>query len=230
MFQLAVAPRNRYQAPRYLLYRLSADSAEGWARIPPIALLTDMYGDEVLRGEAKIRVAYDDEYLYLRAEIPESALTIMPELAPDDGLFWRQDHIEFRVQPDPTDPARQLQFLFVPDGRFFDSLGLWQRVDNPARPSCSGKIAADGWGIRCRIPLATCEIAALTPGIVLRALVAHSRWANSGLDAACSSAVEIGFQQAERFTDFVVAEERPVRLAGIAFPSSSLQVGENTAG
>ncbi len=229
MFHPAVAVRNRYQAPRYLLYRLSADNAEGWAAIPPIALLTDMYGDEVSRRGEQIRFAYDEEFLYLRAEIPESALTIMPELSPDDGLFWRQDHLEFRLQPDPADPARQMQFLFVPDGRFFDSLGLWKRLDDPARPRCCGQIAADRWSIHCRIPLATLDISALTPGMLLRALAVHSRWANIGLEAACSSAVEIGFQQAERFTDFVVAEERPLRLTGIAFPSPTLQVGKNTA-
>ncbi len=188
-----------------------------------------MYGDEVLRREAKIRIAYDEEYLYLQAEIPEKALTIQPELAPDDIAFWRQDHIEFRIQPDPADSARQYQFIFVPDGRFFDSQGLWQRRDDPARPVCQGQIAADRWSIHCRIPLAACSLPALAPGMVIRALAAHSRWANGSLDAACSSAAEIGFQQAERFTELVVAEEHPVRLASIAFPATSLQLGNNIA-
>ncbi len=211
--------------PQYVLYRLPADSADGWSGVPPVAALTDMRGARIAAGCAAIRLACADDSLLLCAtgtDVPFSR----PELPPDSPEFWRQDHIEFRFLPDPTDPERQVQFIVAPDGRFWDNQGWWKTPEAHGI-ACRAEITAAGWTVVLRLPVAAVtarsrgasagsntgvQPSGVTPAAnsgAFRGIVAHTRWHGDAPDYACSAPTELGFPHAARFGEFCLADSAP---------------------
>ncbi len=186
--------RNGYLPPIYPVLRSVEPIA--WHTIPPVALLTDLQGEEVVASPPRIAVCYTADALCLRAECPQPAATLLPDIAPDAPTFWRQDHIEFRLlRPDRA----QLQFIFTPHGRFFDSMGLFGQDS----VQTTGQSRADGWELTARIPFDVLGLPVPQPGHSLAGQVAYMRWEGSRHRITAFAATELGFNQEERFGTLV---------------------------
>jgi len=198
--------------PRIIVAPLARDTAAGWAAVPPVPVLVEPAGAKVC-ARATIRLAHDACRLWLDACVTDSAVTRKPELAPDSPRFWTQDHVELRFLLDPRHDLDQVQFIAVPGGRFWDNRGLWKQ---PGVVNCKDRRMAGGWAVRLGIPFEVLGVQPPSPGSTWRGLVAHTRWADGVPDIVCSSAVELGFSQADRFGEFCFTRETfAVQLAQV---------------
>ncbi len=195
-----VDPRNGFLPPRARVTRLIRDTTAAWAAVPPVPALTDPSGEAILIGRAAIRLAYDQDRLYVRARIRERQPVIRPEWGPGSNHFWEQDHVEIRFLRDPRHDLDQLQFIITLDGRVWDNQGLWKKGE---LLRCDGHRNSDGWLVQLAVPFAAAGLPLPVSGDIWRGIVAHTRWGSGRLDMACSSATELGFSQAERFGEWV---------------------------
>lgn len=216
-----VGPRHAFRPPRYPVHRLDAAAADPWASIPPLPLLTDLFGEEIPWRRTQLQLAWDDAALHVRARCQEERLTLRPDAAPDGADFWRQDHVELRLLPDPAAPLRQLQFIVAADGRTFDSAGLWRR---PGTVCATGTSSPDGWAVEARIPWPAAGMPSPREGALLRGLFARLRWGDGWPEISCCTPAQLGFPQAERFAEFALAGPAPVELwpERLAFGSGPL--------
>ncbi len=113
-----IDPRHAFLPPVYCVHRLTSDDEAGWRRVPPVPLLSDLFGEETPLRRAEIKLAFADHRLLLRAVVVDDAVTCHPERDVGDTDFWRQDHIELRVLPNPERDMDTCQFLFTAGGRF----------------------------------------------------------------------------------------------------------------
>jgi hypothetical protein len=204
-----VAPRCGFLPPRFHITPLPAETAAAWAPVPPLVPLTNLTGTAVPERSVTLRLAYDAGALYLRAEGRDPGLTRKPELAADDPRFWTQDHVEWRVQ---LAAGAHLQVILTPDGRCWDNRGA---REIPGALLCRGSVDGDAWSVEARLACSALGLPALEPGMTLRGLVAHTRWASGTAAIVCCTAAELGFGQAERFAEFVLdaAAAGPVMTA-----------------
>ncbi len=215
---------NRFLPPRYTVRQLACDTDAAWQAIAPLPLLTDLHGEEIPPRDLAVRVAWDAERLHLRVECRDEHVTLAPAEPPDGPQFWRQDHIELRLLPDPRREQEQIQIILAPDGRVFDGLGLWKSGAIRA----AGEVIAGGWRASLSVRFADLGLAAPAAGDVLRGLIAHMRWAQGRMDAAATSAAELGFAQADRFAEFTLASgPAAVELAALTFDGVRLVRGRN---
>jgi hypothetical protein len=169
----------------------------------PVLLLGNPTGTGAVRRETRFWLARDDEHFILHAEGRETSLTLRPELQPDDPMFWTQDHIELRLLPAS---GEHVQIIIALNGRCWDNRGLYKQDD---RLTCRGEVRDENWTLDLRLNCAALGLAVLPPGMVLRGLVAHVRWADGRPDIACCTAMELGFSQHERLAEFVLDETSP---------------------
>ncbi len=210
---LDVDPRNRYLPPRYFVPKIFVDTDKTWAKIAPVAILTDAHGEENPQRTSRIQLAYDDTNLYLRARCEDAAPKVT-NASPANKDFWRQDHIEFRLALNTADQYDQTQFIIAPDGQVFSSKGIDK---TPDALRGRGRVDIRGWEIEFRVAWASMGIAAPAWGTAIRGLAAHVKWNGVNPDFGCISAVELGFLQAERFAEFVFGGEiAAVQLRSLA--------------
>lgn len=222
---LDVDPRNNYLPPRYFVPKIFVDTDKTWAKIAPVAMLTDEHGEENPQRTSRIQMAYDDTYLYLHAHC-EDASPKITNAAPASKDFWRQDHIEFRLATNTTDQYDQSQFIIAPDGQVFSNKGL-DKIADALR--ARGWSDIRGWEVEFRISWASMGVAAPAWGSAIRGLVAHVKWNGTNPDFGCISAVELGFLQAERYAEFVFGGEiAAVQLRSLAAGQRSLPRGTST--
>ncbi len=205
--------RNRFLPPRVMVYQLEDASPGGWSRMPRIPLLQDTDGDQPAVDRADLRLAWTGEGLHVRAEVRDAAPVIRPDERPDSASFWKQDHIELRVRPDAAAELEQVQFLLAASGRY-----LAAGSPCPERVRLETVMRADGWTLEATVPFPALGVAVPAEGTVLRGLVAVLRWAHGYPEIACCSACELGFAQAERHAELVLAgaASPPVRLDRVA--------------
>lgn len=222
--QHAVDTRNGFLPPRYVITHLQSE--DSWATIPPVPLLVDIHGEEIPPRASCIQLAYDAQYLYLRAHCVESSPVVKSELPLDSAQFWTQDHIELRLLTDPARPLEQIHFIIAADGRCWDNQGFWKRGDSV---HSADKVYPAGWAVSFRVPFAALRLPTPTPGTVLRGITAHLRWAAGWPDIAGISATELGFSQAERFAEFVFASPTSpnIFLQRLLLPAGKLALGSN---
>jgi hypothetical protein len=174
-----------------------------WDKRAPIFLLGNRDGTAPTSRELKIWLAHDRGRLLLHAQGRDAELTCHSERLPDDPRFWMQDHVEFRLE---MVSGEQLQIIVTPDGRYWDSQGVRARA---GLLTCAGAIHEDRWSVDLALSCAALGLPTLSPGMVLRGIVAHVRWAGGLPDIVCCSATVLGFQQAERFAEFVIGDHVP---------------------
>jgi hypothetical protein len=174
-----------------------------WDKRAPIFLLGNRDGTAPTSREVKIWLAHDGGRLLLHAQGRDAELTCHSERLPDDPHFWMQDHVEFRLE---RVSGEQLQIIVTPDGRYWDSQGVRARS---GLLTCAGAIHEDRWSVDLALSCATLGLPTLSPGMVLRGIVAHVRWAGGSPDIVCCSATVLGFQQAERFAEFIIGDHVP---------------------
>jgi hypothetical protein len=209
-----VDQRNGFLPPRAIVARLRHDTPAGWASVPPVPGLTDLAG-EALSDRAVIRLAYDDERLYLDAVVQERKPVIHPEWGPGTKHFWEQDHIELRFLRDPRHDLDQIQFIVSADGRAWDNRGIGER--NPGAIRCSGRRTGRGWSVRLSCAFSDLGLPTPAAGSTWRGIVGHTRWGGGGLDIVCSGATELGFPQADRFGEWIFAgHPDPVFLESVS--------------
>lgn len=198
--QLEYEVRNDFLPPRTFIRRLASDDKAGWRSVPPVPLLTDMQGEQAPAWAARIRLAYDDRHLYLRATADAPDAVVKPGVPPESGEFWTQDHVELRLLPDPGDVHNQVQFIIAPDGRVSDSLGLFRQGGIIA---AGGQYGPEGWSVSVRIPFDSLGLPAPKPGDAIRGIVGHTRWAKGYYEIACVSPVVLGYTHANRMAELV---------------------------
>ncbi len=214
-----VEVRNGFLPPEIPVYRAPI---QGAALLPPVPVLTDLRGEEIPDGERTIRVGYTETGFVIRAGIAESAIVTAPEREPDDPMFWRQDHIEFRVLPDPTRDLDQVQVVLAASGKVL--------VNGPN--SCADgalsqvEVTDEGWTLEAHVPFSCLGLGTPQPGDRILGLVAHCRWGSGTFEPACCTAAQLGFPHAERFAQFVIsADIGPISLGTIAWPVGPLPAG-----
>jgi hypothetical protein len=194
-----VEPRDGFLPPRYLVLPAAVGEA------PPAIPLTDLAG-ETPDDQATLGLAWSPEGLELTVRLHQPPGVVRGTAAPEGADFWTQDHVELRW----LRPGGQVtQFMFAPGGRWWDSLGLWQRPD--ALPGAWWQ-DAQGWGGRVRLPWALLGQPAPAPGTVWRGLLAQVRWAGEAPRLVASTAAELGFSQWERLGEWRFVTAPPVRL------------------
>ncbi|HUU22164.1 MAG TPA: hypothetical protein VM389_06470, partial [Phycisphaerae bacterium] len=223
-----IDPRNHFLPPRYHVRRLGEDTDASWETIPPVAVLCDAQGEEIRPHSARIRLAWDDAHLYLRAACEETRFTADPARCADFARFWEQDHVELRFTPDPARPLKQIQFIIIPDGRFWDNQGLWKQDGAVA---LDGEVTDSGWCLSVRIPFAAMGLPVPKVGAVLQGFVANCRWADRWPDISGISPAELGFAQADRHAELVFdgPDTGAVLLDRIEFDRRILRCGPNAA-
>lgn len=222
-FANAIDPRCGFLRPRIIV---PAWLAAGWEAVPPIALLADEHGETVV-DDVDLRIAYDGERFYCRAmwEDPEPMVDAARE--PGTSTFWRQDHVDVRLTPDPERPGASIGMLFTLGGRWFDDLGLW-------RGGSAVKLDARSEGsrhcIEASVPWAELSLEPPGRGGQLHGLVSHVRFKNGGPMIGSISPADLGFNQRQRFAALAFGGERSaVELRGIRFEQPALRVGPNRA-
>lgn len=210
--------RNGFLPPEIPVHRMPSKAAE----LPPVPVLTDLRGEEIPEGERSIRVGCTETGFVIHASIAESAIVVAPECEPDDPKFWRQDHIEFRVLPDPMRDLDQSQVILAASGKVL--------VSGPN--TCSDGVLSqvemtdEGWRLEAHVPFSCAGLRTPQPGDRIFGLVAHVRWGDGVLDPACCTAAQLGFPHAERFAQFVIAADvGPISLGTIAWPVGPLPSG-----
>lgn len=191
----AVDPRHGFLPPRYDVGRWRGR----WDEVPAVPLLTDPFGEHVRQPGARIQLAFEPGALRVRAVVPETRVTVRPELPLEPSQFWRQDHLELRLED------RQIQI--APDGR-------------SPQTRARGRVTRTGWSIEARVP-----VSGLRAGRVLRGLVALVRWADGYPEIAVSTPAVLGFGQVERHGEFrLVGRVGPTRFDPATFrPDPPLQ-------
>jgi hypothetical protein len=185
-----VAPRLGFQPPRIFLVPHGGPA--------PVVPMIDLAGTALSVRPVVVHLSYDEKTLYLHAEGDDPTITCKPALAPDDPQFWTQDHVEWRLlRADGT----HLQLIAALDGRCWDSQGMWH---DPAILTCRSHIAGTHWTLDVQVSAFALGLPALAPGCVLHGLVAQTRWGSGYADIVCCTAAELGFQQQERFAEFVL--------------------------
>ncbi len=217
-------PRHDWLPPRYPVKWQPHCRANWWKTVAPLPIFTDVFSEEVSRRKIDVRLAIDDDALWLRAVVSDRTPTMTPDITPDDGRFWRQDHIEFRFLPQPWDPDHQVQFILTPHGKFYDSLGLWQK-DTGIRVSAAFKRGR--WHVHVCLPFADLGVRPWRPGMTFKGVLAHVRWADDHPDIAAITTTSLGFAQAEQFAEFPITLENNILLERVEFPAGPLEMGTN---
>jgi hypothetical protein len=222
-----IEPRNGFLPPCYAVGALAAGGDDvAWSRVPPLPVLTDLYGEEVPLPGVTIKLAHDARFLHLHADVPETKLVARDDLSPDSPEFWRQDHIELRVAAGRADPKRAVQFILASSGSVWDSAGAWRR---PGLIEARSQRTASGWRAWLRVDRNVLGHAGEPLADELFGLVAHLRWADGFADIAVSTPAELGFAQHDRWGRFSLVADRAAvprfSLQGVVPPSQSLQAG-----
>lgn len=205
----AVEPRCGFLPPCYFIpargQGLQADWPTGGAIVP----LLDLAGERPAAGDTRIELSYDSHAIHLLAQGRDAALTLRPELPPDDPRFWTQDHVEFRLL---TRAGEHLQVIAALDGRCWCS----REANIPGGgPVCRATLQDGAWRLDLALPATALGYAELREGMVLEGIVACTRWRGERADIACCSATELGFSQRERFARFVLrAKDNAPALTG----------------
>lgn len=210
--------RNCFLPPQYRVHRLIAETDEAWDAIPPIPVLVAPDGDVLVQRDSELKLAWNETHLFVSADIHDAETVFSPDLTPDSPDFWRQDHIEFRLLPDPKRELEQIQFIISPSGKCFDNRGLWKE----GIPYAKGSLGADGWRVRLAVPIEKLGLRKPRTGTVLKGILAHTRWADQFADIACSSATELGFTHADHFGEFVFVEENAFQLTNVTGCSAEI--------
>jgi hypothetical protein len=185
-----------------------------------------MRGRVAKSGRARVSLGWTrDGCLRLRAdgfEPPRAAETLIP---PESADFWRQQHVELRYLLDPADAQRQVQIIVTPRGAWWDSEGWWR--DGGRKAGVRVRSAA-GRDVTVRLPLAAAGLPAAPAGSVLHGLISHVKWDGEVPDLACSSPVDLGFNQAERFGEFLFAEGGAPPIALEAVEDGGVRLANRT--
>lgn len=212
--------RNGFLPPEIPVHRVRSMGTS--VDLPPVPLLTNLRGEEIPDGKRKICLGYTDTGFVVRANIAESAIVAAPDCEPDDPTFWKQDHIEFRVLPDPTRDLDQAQVVLAAGGKVL--------VNGPN--SCAEgvlsqvEVTDEGWTLEAHVPFSCVGLRTPQPGDRIFGLLAHCRWGSGSFEPACCTAAQLGFPHAERFAQFVIAADvGPVSLETTAWPVGPLPAG-----
>lgn len=215
--RLQVAPRHDYRPP--LCCASPATRAEDLATAGCPLPLTDIRGERLIDG-VRIALGWDAGHLYLYARVVDADCVIDADRPVEHPRFWMQDHIEFRVVPDPAWDGDQVQVLATAGGRI-----ALNGAFGPGEATSAVTRTDDGWTLALRVPVGLLGRSALHAGDELRCLAARVRWGDGCPDIAASGAVVLGFPQAERFPRVRLDEAvAPVRLTG---GDAALAPGEN---
>ncbi len=198
----AVAPRLGFLSPRFQMAQLGDACPATWDTIAPVVPLTDLRGIAPTTRPVTVRLAWSTAgFLHLHAEGTDAKLTRKPEFPPGHPRFWTQDHLELWLLHADGQP---LQVIATPDGQCWDNRDQWR---TPDRLACRGTVDDNGWEMELRVPAAALGLVSLHAGLVLRGLVALAHWTgDETVDLAACSATELGFQQEERFAEFVLGD------------------------
>ena len=189
--------RNGYLPPRYRVFELPTASKR--CVVPPVPLLTDLQGEDPCPLDVRLRIAHRAGKLLVRADVTDSPATLR-EVAPSDPHFWMQDHIEFRLL---LGERRQAQWIVSPDGRAFSNLGAVAESATRAR----GEVNEDGWWVELDIDGSELDRGAFRESEVLKGQVAYTRWRAESVQFWGFASTELGYNQEERFGEFVLAGE-----------------------
>ena len=211
-------PRNGFLPPQIPVFRLDGQPSE----LPGVPVLTDLRGEDIPEGRRRICVGCTDSEFVIHADIAETNLVVFPDCEPDSPNFWRQDHIEFRVLPDPGRDLDQSQVILAASGKVlvggpgtaFD--GVHATVER----------TAEGWSLDARVPFSALALPALKHGDCVRGVVAHCRWGEGYFEPAACTACQLGFPQADRFAEFAIrGSADTVTLEQAALPTGPLPEG-----
>ena len=217
-----IRPRNRFLPPVFPVYRCDAPDD----RVPPLPLLVDPFGEEVPDRDTTIRIAHCGDAFLVRADVVEDRPIVRPGLSPGHPDFWRQDHIEFRILPNPGRDLDQVQVVLSAGG---DVLVAGEGSDAGA-VTCEGGPVPGGWSVTARIPHSAAGLSPLAEGNTFLGLVAHTRWGDGYLDVAGCTPAQLGFSHAERFARFTLAASPPdVTMTGVYLQAGPLDRGRNRA-
>ena len=186
--------RNGYLPPRYRVHERPADGT--WAAVPPVAMLTDVQGEDPCPFDVELKLAHAGGRLFVHAAVPETTPAVR-DVPADDPHFWMQDHIEFRLL---LDDGAQAQWILSPDGRVFAGPAAVA-----AACEARGGERDGGWTVELEVDTAGLALADVGAGAVLRGQLAYTRWHSDALQFWCFSSTELGYNQEERFGEFVLA-------------------------
>lgn len=213
----AVETRNRFLPPRYLVLPVESNAVDEES-IPPVPLLTDLRGEEIPGRSVTLRLGHDGRAFIVKARVEEDRPVVRPEWDASHRDFWRQDHIEFRLIPDPDRDLEQVQVIMAASGKAF----LSGPGTNATEISCSAEMGDGFWTVNAVLPFSALGLPALGDGDVLKGLLARTRWGDGSPEFACCTAAQLGFPHAERFAELLIRGERPsVTLEGVR-PSSGV--------
>jgi len=167
--------------------------AEAWDQLPMAPLFTDLLGEESYADAPSVQLAYDEKYLYLRARNCPIRGTCAENPLPGTPDFWRQDHIELRLLPDPTKPEAQLQFILGMFGRHWanqEKLGAAVRYDVEK--------STYHWSCDFAVPHRLLGVAVKADAVVA-GLVAHTSWSGSMPRFACVTPANLGYSHFAHF-------------------------------
>jgi len=202
-----IEPRHRFVPP--LLPMAPVERAADLAAASPCAPLGDVRG-EALCPRARIACGWSGDALHLRARVEDPSPVIAPERDPADHRFWMQDHIEWRLLPDPAWDMDQVQVLLTASGRCLVDGGIGEEP-----VAVEVEVDATGWTLCARLDATVLGRAAFRAGDRIAGLVAHVSWASGAPDIAVMTPAVLGFSQAERFGIFACAVPAPVVLADL---------------
>ena len=223
-FPGGVTPRHGFQRPALIVPPMTE---AGWSAVSPAPLLVSAVGDAA-RLDCDARLAWDATSLWVRAAWRDPAPSVDPELPLGGARFWRQDHVDLRLCPDPARPNELVAFLFGLDGRWWDNRGHWREGAGVAYEA-----TRDGEQISlcARIDWAILPVERPEAGDELIAQFTRITWPAERLTLAATSPVPLGLQQSGQFSAFrfAGASERRVGLSGIHPASAAFHTGENEA-
>jgi hypothetical protein len=189
----AIEPRRGFTPPRFRV------NPQGTPLVP---LCT--HDGAPVASPLTLRMAHDAEALFL-VVTGEADACLNPTLPPDSPDFWRLDHVELRLL---RAPGEHLQIITTLDGRCWDSAGYW-RTGEAIRVENRG--AGNRRDLRIRVDRAACNLS----GDIFHGLAALVRWQGRCMEIAACTPTELGFNQEERFAEFVLAEAEAPYLTAV---------------
>ena len=139
-------PRSRFQPPRHYVYR--ADDGNGNAAPLPSPLLTDMMGEDIPEREIRFGLSYTDSAFLLTAHVADANPVIAPEREATSPKFWEQDHIEFRLLPNPRRDLDQIQVILAASGKVL----IARTGQDPVALECTANSDEAGWALEAQLP------------------------------------------------------------------------------
>lgn len=219
-------PRHGFLPPRLRVERLREDAGEhAWAAVPTVPLFADLAGERVCVRPPRVRLAHDGRALHVRVEVDDPTPVVRRDTPPGHPNFWRQDHVEVRLAPDPTADLDQSQFILTADGRLAANRNGGP-IPQAEALRAGGRRTDTGWRAWMGIPFEVVGCGAPRFPWTLRGLVALCRWSGVAPDIVCMTPAVLGFSHSERFAELLLSNEvNAVRLDGVTFAAGPLRSG-----